>query len=342
MVQPYLMFLTQRNPVMIESPSSLPRVRLGGDGPTIGTIGLGCMGMSEFYGDTDQGEARATLDRALELGVTLFDTADMYGLGENERFLAPFVNANRERIVIATKFGFARTAENPDDWSIDNRPDFIRAAAERSLERLGVDTIDLYYMHRRDPAVPLADSVGAMARLVEEGKVRQLGLCAVSADELREAHVIHPIAAVQSEWSVFTRDIEADVVPAAVELGTAIVPYAPLGRGMLTGQAFARRLAKDDARGDFPRFSQENAAANARLVGQVEDAATRLGVTPAQLALVWLLARSRQLGVVTVPIPGTRKRTRLKENLASAGVPIDAEAMRALDPIAGAVQGVSV
>jgi aryl-alcohol dehydrogenase-like predicted oxidoreductase len=166
---------------MTSSPSPLPRVRLGGDGPMIGTIGLGCMGMSELYGDTDEGEARATLDRALELGVTLFDTADMYGLGENERFLAPSVRANRNRIAVDTKFGFARTPEQPDNWSIDNRPEHIRAAAERSLGRLGVETIDLYYMHRRDPDVQLADSVGAMARLVEEGKVRQLGLCAVSA-----------------------------------------------------------------------------------------------------------------------------------------------------------------
>lgn len=178
--------------------SPIPRVPLGSDGPLIGVQGLGCMGMSEFYGETDEVESRATLERALDLGVTLFDTADMYGMGANEAFLAPFVRAHRDRVVIATKFGYARSVERPDDWSLDNRPAFIRGALDRSLNRLGVDTIDLYYMHRRDPGVPLEDSVGAMARFVEEGKVRSLGLCAVSADELRAAHAVHPIAALQS------------------------------------------------------------------------------------------------------------------------------------------------
>jgi len=299
----------------------LPRVRLGANGPLVGTLGLGCMGMSEFYGETDEAEARATLERALERGVTLFDTADMYGMGANEEFLSLFVRGNRERVVIATKFGYARTPEHPDDWSLDNRPEFIRAAVERSLRRLSVDTIDLYCMHRRAPGVPLADSVGAMARLVEEGKVRWLGLCAVSADELRAAHAVHPIA---------------------VELGVAIVPYAPLGRGMLTGRSFAAVLAAGDAREQFPRFSAENLEANARLVAKIEEIAAHLGATSAQLALAWLLARAGELGVTTVPIPGTRKRSRLEENLAAASLQPGQDTMRALEPLAAAVQGVAI
>lgn len=327
---------------MTSTSAPLPRVRLGTDGPLVGTLGLGCMGMSEFYGATDEAESRATLERAIELGVTLFDTADMYGLGANEVFLSPFVRSNRERVVIATKFGFARTSERPDDWSLDNRPEFIRAAVERSLRRLGVDTIDLYYMHRRDPGVPWADSIGAMARLVEEGKVRWLGLCAVSADEVRAAHALHPIAALQSEWSIFTRDVEQDVVPTAVELGVTMVPYAPLGRGMLTGRSFAAGLATGDARVQFPRFSTENLDANARIVAKIEDIAAHLGATSAQLALAWLLARAGELGVTVVPIPGTRKRSRLEENLAAASRQLGHDTMRKLEPLAAGVQGLAV
>ena len=320
----------------------LPRVRLGAGGPLVGTFGLGCMEISEFYGETDEAEARAMLERALELGVTLFDTADMYGLGANEEFLSPFVRGHRERVVIATKFGYARTPEHPDDWSLNNRPEFIRAAVERSLRRLGIDTIDLYYVHRRDPGVPLVDSVGAMARLVEEGKVRWLGLCAVSADERRAAHAVHPIAALQSEWSIFTREIERKVIPTAVELGMAIVPYAPLGRGMLTGRSFAAAVAAGDAREQFPRFSAGNLEANARLVAKVEEIAAPLGMTSAQLALAWLLARAGELGVTAVPIPGTRKRSRLEENLAAASRRLGEDTMRVLEPFAAAVQGVAV
>jgi aryl-alcohol dehydrogenase-like predicted oxidoreductase len=322
--------------------SPIPWVSLGAAGPPVGVQGLGCMGMSEFYGESDEAESRATLERAVERGVTLFDTADMYGMGANEAFLAPFVRAHRDRVVIATKFGFARSAERPDDWSLDNRPAFIRQALERSLRRLGVDTIDCYYMHRRDPAVPLEDSVGAMARLVEEGKVRSLGLCAVGADELRIAHAVHPIAALQSEWSIFTRDIEREVIPAAAELGVAVVPYAPLGRGLLTGRSFGAALGAADARQGFPRFSAENREANARLVTAIEAIAACMGVTPAQLALAWLYARAAELGVACVPIPGTRKRRRLEENLAAVALRPGEEAMQALDPLAAAVQGVAV
>jgi aryl-alcohol dehydrogenase-like predicted oxidoreductase len=320
----------------------IPQVQLGQDGPLIGAQGLGCMGMSEFYGATDEIESRATLECALELGVTMFDSADMYGVGANEEFLAPFIAANRDKVVIATKFGYTRTPENPNDWSIDNRPEFIRAAVDRSLKRLGVDVIDLYYMHRRIDAVPLEDSIGAMADLVETGKVKRLGLSAVSAAELRAAHVIHPIAALQSEWSIFTRDIETDVVPTAAELGVTIVPYSPLGRGMLTGQAFAGALAGDDARQNFPRFSAENREANMRLVAKIEEIAAGKDTTPAQLALAWLYAQSGTLNAKTVPIPGTRKRNRLVENVAAASISLSTEEMAMLEPLAAAVQGVAV
>jgi len=321
----------------------LPQITLGNGGPTIGIQGLGCMGMSEFYGDTDETEARATLERALELGVTMFDTADVYGIGENERFLAPFIKAHRGDAVIATKFGYARTPEVPDDWSLDNRPAFIRRAAENSLQRLGIEVIDLYYMHRRSDDVPLAESIGAMADLVTEGKVRALGLSAVSALELREAHAIHPIAALQSEWSIFTRDIEAEVVPAAIELGVTIVPYSPLGRGMLTGQAFAENLGAGDARSNFPRFSAENRNANMRLVTRIEEVAERLGsTTAAQVAIAWLYAKAGELGVAVSPIPGTRNRMRLEENAAAASLTLEATTIAALEPLAREVAGIAV
>jgi aryl-alcohol dehydrogenase-like predicted oxidoreductase len=320
----------------------MPQVQLGDDGPMIGVQGLGCMGMSEFYGETDKAEARLTLESAIDLGINMFDTADMYGVGANEEFLAPFVAANRERVMIATKFGYSRTPESPDDWSIDNRPDYIRAAVDRSLRRLGVDIIDIYYMHRRTESVALEDSIGAMAELVKAGKVKWLGLSAVSASELRAAHAIHPIAALQSEWSIFTREIEQDVVPTAAELGVTVVPYSPLGRGMLTGRAFASSLTETDARQNFPRFSAENRAANMLLVAKIEDIAAARGVSAAQIALAWLYAQSRKLQVNAVPIPGTRKRSRLVENVAAASIILTAAEMEALAPLASAVQGITV
>ncbi|MGF7153495.1 aldo/keto reductase [Novosphingobium gossypii] len=320
----------------------LPQIALGNGGPAIGVQGFGCMGMSEFYGTTDEAEARATLERALELGVTMFDTADVYGMGENERFLAPFVRAHRDTAVIATKFGYARTPENPNDWSLDNRPEFIRAAAENSLQRLGIEVIDLYYMHRRSSDVPLEESIGAMADLVAEGIVRALGLSAVSAQELRDAHAVHPIAALQSEWSIFTREIEAEVVPAAVELGVTIVPYSPLGRGMLTGRAFAQTLGIGDARSHFPRFSPENLAANMRLVARIEEIAAEQDATPAQIAIAWLYAKAGQLGAAVSPIPGTRNRVRLEENVAASSLTLEEAAMVALEPLAREVMGIAI
>ncbi len=327
---------------MTSENTTMPQVQLGRDGPMIGAQGLGCMGMSEFYGETDTAESLLTLDRAIDLGINMFDTADMYGVGANEAFLAPFVAANRERVTIATKFGYSRTPDSPDDWNIDNRPDFIRAAVDRSLQRLGVDAIDLYYMHRRTDSVALEDSIGAMAELVAAGKVKWLGLSAVGAAELRAAHAVHPIAALQSEWSIFTRDIEQDVVPAAAELGVTVLPYSPLGRGMLTGRAFATSLGDTDARQHFPRFSAENRAANMLLVAKIEDIAEARGVSVAQIALAWLYAQSRKLKVKTVPIPGTRKRSRLLENVAAASITLTVPEMEALAPLASAVQGIAV
>ncbi|WP_316521039.1 aldo/keto reductase [Kitasatospora brasiliensis] len=322
----------------------LPTVELGTGGPLVGVQGLGCMGMSEFYGQTDTDEALATLDAALEAGVTLFDTADMYGHGRNEELIGPFVRANRDKVVIATKFAVVREEGNGGVGSvrgmIRNDPAYIRTAVDASLRRLGVDVIDVYYMHRRNPAVPLADSVGAMAELVTAGKVRHLGLSEVTGAELREAHAVHPIAAIQSEWSVFARDVERTAVPAAAELGVAFVPYSPLGRGFLTG-AFqnAEDLPADDFRRIFPRFTGDNAAANAELLAPLREIAAARGVTTAQVALAWVHQRAEVHGLAVVPIPGTRKRSRLAENTAAATLRLSAEELALLEPVADRVAG---
>jgi len=320
----------------------IPQLSLGDNGPLVGVQGLGCMGMSEFYGQTDEAEARATLERALELGVTMFDTADMYGLGDNERFLGDFIHDTGGKAFIATKFGYVRTPENPNDWGLSNRPEFIRQAVDRSLQRLGVDVIDLYYMHRRDKETPLAESIGAMAELVAAGKVRTLGLSEVSADELRDAHAIHPIAALQSEWSLFSRDIEVEVAPLAAELGVTIVPFAPLGRGLLTAKNFTEALPENDARRHFPRFAANTVGSNERLVETVEQIATARGVTPAQVALSWLYHQARNLQVDVVPIPGTRRRTRLEENVAALSVDLSKGDMAKLGTLASEVAGIRV
>jgi len=320
----------------------LPKIRLGADGPLVGIQGLGCMGMSEFYGATDLAQARATLDQALDLGVTLFDTADMYGLGANESFLSDFVRGNRSQVVIATKFGYTRTPADPDDWSLSNHPAYIRRAVEQSLARLNIDVIDVYYMHRRTPDVPLEESVGAMADLVAQGKVRALGLCEVSADELRRAHAIHPIAALQSEWSLFSRTIEQQVVPAASSLGITVVPFAPLGRGLLTGKGFSATLTANDSRRSFPRFHRQNQEANAQLVATLDALALRKGISSAQLGLAWLYARARQLDVALVPIPGTRRPARLSENVGAASVSLTDDELAAIAPLAEAVKGAAV
>ncbi|MFB7876414.1 aldo/keto reductase [Nocardia sp. NPDC056064] len=320
--------------------ATLPTITLGTDGPLVGAQGLGCMGISEFYGDTDAAESRATLDRALELGVTLFDTADIYGSGHNEEFLADFVRANRADLVIATKFGIVRKADDPSYRGFDNSPGYIRTAVEASLRRLGVDTIDLYYVHRRDPRVPIEETVATLAELVAAGKVKALGLSEVTGDELRAAHAVHPIAAVQSEWSLFSRDVERTAVPAAVELGVAFVPYSPLGRGFLTGSfRSAKDLGDNDFRRSQPRFTGDNAERNAELLAPLAEIATAHGITQAQAALAWVHARAEVHGLPVVPIPGTRKRARLAENVAAATVRLTAGELATLEPIAAQVAG---
>ncbi|MEU2828422.1 aldo/keto reductase [Streptomyces lavendulae] len=321
--------------------TTIERAELGRGGPVVGVQGLGCMGMSEFYGDTDEAAARATLEAALAAGVTLFDTADAYGSGANEEFLAPFVAAHRDEITLATKFALERRADDPAYRGIRNDRAYIRRAVEDSLRRLGVDVIDLYYMHRRDPAVPFAESVGAMAELVREGKVRHLGLSEVTGAELREACAVHPIAALQSEWSLFSRDVERSAVGAAAELGVAFVPYSPLGRGFLTG-AFADAAA-DLSAGDYrqhqPRFTGDNAKTNAALLDPVREVAAAHGASPAQIALAWVQQRAAVHGLTVVPIPGTRKPERVAENTAATRITLTGPELALLEPIAGRVAG---
>ncbi|MFI7367218.1 aldo/keto reductase [Streptomyces sp. NPDC050149] len=323
------------------SDKKIETAQLGKDGPQVGVQGLGCMGMSEFYGDTDEAAARETLETALAAGVTLFDTADVYGSGANEQFIAPFVDAHRDEIVLATKFAIERRDDDPHYRGVNNDPAYIRKAVENSLRRLNTDVIDLYYMHRRDPSVPLAESVGAMAELVEQGKVKQLGLSEVTGAELREAHAVHPIAALQSEWSLFSRDVERSAVPAAVELGVTLVPYSPLGRGFLTG-AFAdagKDLAKNDFRQFQPRFTGDNAKTNAALLEPVHKIAAAHGATAAQVALAWVQQRAQVHGLAVVPIPGTRRSSRLLENIGATRLTLSAEELALLEPIAGQVAG---
>jgi aryl-alcohol dehydrogenase-like predicted oxidoreductase len=319
----------------------LTTTRLGNHGPVISTQGLGCMGMSFAYGPTDAQEARATLERALELGVTFYDTADVYGDGDNELFLAPFLKAHRDDVFVATKFALSINPDDPTGRRINNDPSYIRAAVDASLQRLGTDSIDLYYMHRRDPAVPIEESVGAMAELVQAGKVKHLGLSEVTGSELRAAHAVHPIAALQSEWSLFSRDIEQGVVPAAADLGVALVPYSPLGRGFLTG-SFVNAdsdLSAQDFRRLQPRFTGANATANAGLLEPIRAVAAAHDATPAQVALAWVHQRADVHGLPVIPIPGTRSRHRIEENTAATRVTLTAEELSLLEPIAARVSG---
>jgi aryl-alcohol dehydrogenase-like predicted oxidoreductase len=302
---------------------------------TVSELGLGCMGMSEFYGAADEGESLATVHRALDLGVTLLDTADMYGIGHNEEVVGRAIAGRRDEVVLATKFG--NRIEGEKRW-VDNRPEWIREAIEASLKRLQVDHVDLYYMHRRDPDVPIEESVGAMAELVAQGKVRALGLSEVSAETLRAAQQVHPIAALQSEWSLFTRTIEEKIVPTARELGVGIVPYSPIGRGLLAGALTSLdELADNDVRHRQPRFERENLEANLKLVERVREIAGEIGCTPAQLAIAWTLSQ----GDDVVPIPGTKRVRYLEENVAAADIELTAEQLARIDEAvpAGAWRG---
>ncbi|MBI1207770.1 MAG: aldo/keto reductase [Azospirillum sp.] len=301
---------------------------LGRSGLEVSCLGLGCMGMSEFYGPADEAESMATLERALELGVTLFDTADMYGRGRNEELVGRFLKGRRDRVVLATKFGIVRDADGGPGRSICNRPDYVREACDASLKRLGVDTIDLYYAHRIDPKAPIEETVGAMAGLVRAGKVRALGLSEVSAVTLRRAAAVHPIAAVQSEYSLWERGPERAVLPACRELGIAFVPYSPLGRGFLSGQVTSTEtLAADDFRRVNPRFQGANLDANQALAEAVRRLAATIGCTAAQLALGWLLAQGEDI----IPIPGTKRRRWLEENCAAATLTLSDHELSLLD-----------
>ena len=298
---------------------------LGLKGPTVSALGLGCMGMSEFYGGRDDTESVATIHRALDLGVTFFDSSDAYGPHTNEELVGRAIAGRRDQVVLATKFGIVRDPDDPSARGVSGRPEYVRQAAEGSLRRLGVDHIDLYYQHRVDPDTPIEETIGAMAELVQEGKVRYLGMSEAGPETLRRASAVHQITALQTEYSLWSRDTADEVLPACRELGIGFVAYSPLGRGFLTGAIQAiDDLAEDDYRRSSPRFQGENFDRNLALVQTIQELAADKAVTPAQLALAWVLAQGEDI----VPIPGTKRRERLEENVGAVDVELSDDELR--------------
>jgi aryl-alcohol dehydrogenase-like predicted oxidoreductase len=304
-------------------------VKLGSQGAFVSRMGLGCMGMSEFYGERNDEESAATLLRALDIGVTFFDTADTYGIGDNEELVGKTIRARRDEVFLATKFANIRKKDDPTHWSISGKPEYVRQACDASLRRLGVDQIDLYYQHRVDPQTPIEDTVGAMAELVKAGKVKYLGLSEASPATIRRAHKVHPITALQSEYSLWERHVEKEILPTLRELGIGFVPYSPLGRGFLTG-AITRKTdlsATDSRQQRYPRFAADAFDKNQVLVDRVRAIAARRGLKAGQLALAWVLAKREDL----VPIPGTKHRKYLEENAAAADIKLTPDEVKELE-----------